>query len=139
MIERRTAAYGSLTNDPVRIEALLFLAEWAKQRQQYSDAEQYCNALLDIGGPTKEQAKSLLLEIQSLSQSGASPSAGALNFFNGVHIHEDDSDQPIARTSAASGGTLSSAAAAAVQQTPVALYPTSANSSASASASQLRS
>lgn len=49
------------------IDALLFLAEYYfKTHRSYARAESYCNRLLDLGGPAKEAAKSLLVEIRLL-------------------------------------------------------------------------
>jgi hypothetical protein len=59
---------GNTPLDQDTIEALLFLAEYYKSNHQYTQAEQCCNRLLDIGGPSKEQAKSLLMEIRQLTQ-----------------------------------------------------------------------
>lgn len=49
------------------IDALLYLAEHYKSEGNYTEAEKACNLLLDMGGPAKEQAKSLLIVIHELS------------------------------------------------------------------------
>ncbi|KAK3239275.1 anaphase-promoting complex component apc8 [Cymbomonas tetramitiformis] len=63
------------------IEALLFLANYCKEGQRYSEAEKYCTRLLDFGGPAKEDAKALLREIRSVlhqrAQNPVSPVPGA--------------------------------------------------------------
>jgi anaphase-promoting complex subunit 8 len=47
------------------IEALQFLAQYAKESGSLQEAEKYCTRLLDFGGPAKEAAKGLLREIRT--------------------------------------------------------------------------
>lgn len=53
---------------PDVVEALLYLAEYCKNDQNYEESVSYCNRLLDIGGPIREDAKSLLMEIEQLKK-----------------------------------------------------------------------
>jgi anaphase-promoting complex subunit 8 len=54
------------------VEALQFLAQYAKECGRLQEAEKYCTRLLDFGGPAKEAAKALLREIRTAA-AGASP------------------------------------------------------------------
>ena len=56
------------------VDALLFLAQHAKEAGQLPAAEAYCQRLLDVGGPAGQKAKALL---QELGQIGAAAAAGA--------------------------------------------------------------
>ena len=48
------------------ITAILYLAEYNKQKRRYQCAKLLCQSLLDLEGPEKEEAKALLREIRSL-------------------------------------------------------------------------
>lgn len=48
------------------VEALLFLAGHCRNIGSLAEAEEYCTQLLDFGGPAKEKAKSLLMEIRNM-------------------------------------------------------------------------
>lgn len=48
------------------ITAILYLAEYNKQKKRYRSAKLLCQSLLDLEGPEKEEAKALLREIRSL-------------------------------------------------------------------------
>lgn len=56
------------------VDALLYLTEYHKSERNYAKAEEACNMLLDMGGPSKEQAKSQLIVIHQLI-SRANPSS----------------------------------------------------------------
>lgn len=49
-----------------KADALLFLAKRASERNRLADAEGYCHSLMEHGGTYKQQAKSLLSEVQEL-------------------------------------------------------------------------
>lgn len=51
-----------------QLDALIYLAEYAKATGNLTEAESYCLQLLDYGAPSKEKAKSLLREIRSLQR-----------------------------------------------------------------------
>ncbi|CAI5737134.1 unnamed protein product [Peronospora destructor] len=48
------------------LAAILFLANYYKQLEKFPEATIFCNRLLDIQGPEKEEAKALLREMHSL-------------------------------------------------------------------------
>ncbi|KAE9011037.1 Anaphase-promoting complex subunit 8 [Phytophthora rubi] len=51
---------------PQALAAILFLANYYKQLGRFTDATIFCNRLLDMQGPEKEEAKALLREMNSL-------------------------------------------------------------------------
>ncbi|CEG43806.1 anaphase-promoting complex [Plasmopara halstedii] len=51
---------------PQSLTAILFLASFFKQLGKYTEATIFCNRLLDMQGPEREEAKALLREIHSL-------------------------------------------------------------------------
>ncbi|TYZ66865.1 hypothetical protein PybrP1_012743 [[Pythium] brassicae (nom. inval.)] len=51
---------------PQALAAILFLANYYKQLGKYTEAALFCNRLLDLQGPEKEEAKALLREMRSL-------------------------------------------------------------------------
>ncbi|OWY96029.1 Anaphase-promoting complex subunit, partial [Phytophthora megakarya] len=51
---------------PQALAAILFLANYYKQLDQFREATIFCNRLLDMQGPEKEEAKALLREMHSL-------------------------------------------------------------------------
>jgi anaphase-promoting complex subunit 8 len=51
---------------PQALAAILFLAHYYKQLGQFPEATIFCNRLLDMQGPEKEEAKALLREMHSL-------------------------------------------------------------------------
>ncbi|KAH7479879.1 hypothetical protein KRP22_010085 [Phytophthora ramorum] len=51
---------------PQALAAILFLANYYKQLGRFSEATIFCNRLLDMQGPEKEEAKALLREMHSL-------------------------------------------------------------------------
>ncbi|KAG2790956.1 Anaphase-promoting complex subunit 8 [Phytophthora cactorum] len=51
---------------PQALAAILFLANYYKQLGQFAEATIFCNRLLDMQGPEKEEAKALLREMHSL-------------------------------------------------------------------------
>ncbi|KAL3158903.1 anaphase-promoting complex component apc8 [Trebouxia sp. C0010 RCD-2024] len=60
-----------------QLDALIYLAEYAKATGSLTEAEAYCLQLLDYGAPSKEKAKSLLREIRSLQRHQRSTPAAA--------------------------------------------------------------
>ncbi|KAF6260843.1 POT family-domain-containing protein [Scenedesmus sp. NREL 46B-D3] len=85
--ERATAAHYYALNlarlDAERVqggdvtEALLFLAEYTKDMGMLAEAEQYCQRLMDVGGPANMRAKAILRELRSSSSSAAAAAAAA--------------------------------------------------------------
>ncbi|KAI9994819.1 hypothetical protein PInf_011657 [Phytophthora infestans] len=62
---------GSIRVDtPQALAAILFLASYYKQLGRFAEATIFCNRLLDMQGPEKEEAKALLREMHSLEASG---------------------------------------------------------------------
>ena len=61
------------------VEALLFLAAHCRNIGSLSEAEEYCTQLLDFGGPAKEKAKSLLMEIRNMQDLQDTPSPGGMD------------------------------------------------------------
>uniref|UniRef100_H3G5C0 Cdc23 domain-containing protein n=1 Tax=Phytophthora ramorum TaxID=164328 RepID=H3G5C0_PHYRM len=58
---RSTPAGGNIRVDtPQALAAILFLANYYKQLGRFSEATIFCNRLLDMQGPEKEEAKALL-------------------------------------------------------------------------------
>ncbi|GMF21716.1 unnamed protein product [Phytophthora lilii] len=51
---------------PQALAAILFLANYYKQMGRFHEATIFCNRLLDMQGPEKEEAKALLREMHSL-------------------------------------------------------------------------
>ncbi|KAG6618747.1 putative anaphase-promoting complex subunit [Phytophthora cinnamomi] len=51
---------------PQALAAILFLANYYKQLGRFTEATIFCNRLLDMQGPEKEEAKALLREMHSL-------------------------------------------------------------------------
>eukprot|EP01018_Ginkgo_biloba_P038683 Gb_03388 [translate_table: standard] len=51
---------------PEVIEALLYLANYYKNKQKFAEAEMYCTRLLDYGGPAKEDAKTMLRGLKNV-------------------------------------------------------------------------
>lgn len=102
-----------------QLDALIYLAEYAKATGNLAEAEAYCLQLLDYGAPSKEKAKSLLREIRSLqrNQRTAAPPAEAGRASTGAfttpvpmplnalahHQQEPDSPTSDANTSPMSG------------------------------------
>ncbi|DAZ98338.1 TPA: hypothetical protein N0F65_007145 [Lagenidium giganteum] len=56
---------------PQALGAILFLANYYKQMGCYTEAGLFCNRLLDLQGPEKEEAKALLREMRSLEAAAA--------------------------------------------------------------------
>ncbi|GAB9472999.1 putative anaphase-promoting complex subunit [Globisporangium polare] len=56
---------------PQALAAILFLANYYKQMGKYNEAALFCNRLLDLQGPEKEEAKALLREMRSLEAAKA--------------------------------------------------------------------
>lgn len=56
---------------PQALAAILFLANYYKQLGKYAEAALFCNRLLDLQGPEKEEAKALLREMRSLEAARA--------------------------------------------------------------------
>ncbi|WIA34840.1 hypothetical protein OEZ86_013138 [Tetradesmus obliquus] len=85
--ERATAAHYYALNlarlDAERVqggdvtEALLFLAEYAKDMGMLAEAEAYCQRLMDVGGPANMRAKAILRELRSSRSSAAAAAAAA--------------------------------------------------------------
>ncbi|TMW65277.1 hypothetical protein Poli38472_007919 [Pythium oligandrum] len=57
---------------PQALAAVLFLANYFKQLGRYQEAAVFCNRLLDLQGPEKEEAKALLREMRSLEATARS-------------------------------------------------------------------
>ena len=81
-------------HDQDTIESLLFLAEYFKNNLDFARSENYCNRLLDIGGPDKEVAKALLKEIRQLKASGSSPHNQSLASLHGDFFQDDSFSVP---------------------------------------------
>jgi anaphase-promoting complex subunit 8 len=62
---------------PQALAAALFLATYYKQLGRYADATVFCNRLLDVQGPEKEEAKSMLREMRSLEAAATSMATSA--------------------------------------------------------------
>ncbi|KAF4321759.1 hypothetical protein BBO99_00000117 [Phytophthora kernoviae] len=60
---------------PQALAAILFLASYYKQLGRFTEATIFCNRLLDMQGPEKEEAKALLREMHSLEAARALASA----------------------------------------------------------------
>ncbi|KAG7394702.1 Anaphase-promoting complex subunit 23 [Phytophthora boehmeriae] len=60
---------------PQALAAILFLASYYKQLGRFAEATIFCNRLLDMQGPEKEEAKALLREMHSLEAARALASA----------------------------------------------------------------
>ena len=62
-----------------KVAALLYLSRHALQAGRLADAEALCGRLADYGGPSKDQAKALLREIQAAvaAAAAATPALGA--------------------------------------------------------------
>jgi len=55
------------------VDALLFLANYCKSKNNLKEVQGYCSRLLDYNGKEKEEAKALLREIQSAQQVALNP------------------------------------------------------------------
>ena len=61
---------GSFIVDSERAEALLYLASYHRNQQDFFNAECYCNKLADYVGPEGEEARAILREIRSITSTG---------------------------------------------------------------------